>query len=437
MNKLSILALLSIATSAIAHFNVNFYNQPSINHHTLKSADGGSISFNVLSGRAKKAYNHDRKKVTLLDTFGQHNLSFAGIVQDDTNTLRTLAVSPTANAAWNFLDAMTQEVITALRNGTSLGTYGEVEFAATFSCTQGSITLTTPSHNNFYGQVSIPFLQARFSPVTLADLTDLTPTTGNNGFHKGNANWTNFLASGPSILQYYNLTSTQYTSGGIADIEVTLHYLHECNDKYQADLQAGLVLPTGKHKNENSIFSLPVGYDGHVGFKLGGALEAECKWFSLAGSVDATVFTSHTQLMRIKTYEGQNGFLFLARNKTRRKKYPVVNAEVHVIRDCSVGYGSISLGYLFNYAGKSTLSFPDTTFADGNNFNVAIANTDRRLESWYRHSIQGSVSLALDRKKNHVGGQIGFMFTIPLAGKNIFSTRGYGVEAGLTYTCEI
>lgn len=429
MNKL---LLTILCTTSIVHASVGFHTQSRVSHKPVGSR-GVNFSLALVAGSADKSYNGDHKKVALLNMLGTHQLDFIGIKQNGA-TLTTLANPKGANATWQILDNLTQDTITAINAKTDLGTYGQFDIAGKLFCKKGFVTLTTPSYKGFHVQASLPFSSITFSGL---ELINLSPATGNGGYNLGRTQLTNTLATLDAILKEYSISPikslSQYTEKDIGDLELDVHYTHGFNDTFNGDFQAGLIFPTGKKRNENEVLSLPHGHDGHFGFKFGGALEAQLhECFTLQSSVETIAFARNTKTIRLKTYEGQNGFLFLASDKARRSKGAIINLSTRALVSCLDNHVSFSAGYLYTHAGKTTLTLPTDSV-----FDATIANTDKRLASWYRHSLQGSATFSLNNsEESNFNTQLGFICSVPVAGKNTFITRGYGAEGTVTVACE-
>lgn len=329
---------------------------------------------------------------------------------------------------WNVLQLMTGDVITQLGLNTVLGTYGQFSLGTKFTSTEGSLSVSTPSFHGFTFSLCLPFASAKFSKILY---TDTTPAADNGGFNLTRVAWSNFRAKFDDILAKYNISAADCKTSGVGDLQADVNYMHELNDTFTVDVAAGINFPTGKKRDENKVFSVPLGYDGHWGVKLSGALQADLhEYFTLGASFNTTLFGHNTKTVRIKTYKEQEGFLFLASSQVKRKKDPIVNIDVHGKMMCPEYHCALSFGYNYTHAGKTTLSTSSTTTAS---FNATIANTDGRLASWYRHSIQGGVSVLLGCDTEEYQGEVGFIFSLPVAGKNIFTTNGFGGQAGVVF----
>lgn len=61
----------------------------------------------------------------------------------------------------------------------------------------------------------------------------------------------------------------KHTKGGLADLNVSLGYRHECHGKSRASANVRLTIPTGNHVRGNNLFEPVVGNGHHVGFGFG------------------------------------------------------------------------------------------------------------------------------------------------------------------------
>lgn len=424
MNKILLTAL--CATGAInAHYHP--YDQSFSTQKMLEEKAG--IGFEMVIGKSDEAYNSNKEKTALADIFGKHNLHFLGVNQAR-NTLDVIpAYRAVNNDNWPWLEALAMDTITnIIQPQVDTKTYGQFALTGKFSYKKGCLSFTSPSYEGLQLTFSLPFSVYSFSKVIFSDLT---PDTGNGGFNLQKGEWIDFRRSFDAILKEYHLSISKYDEKGFGDIQVGVHYKTLLDDSLKGAIHGTIIMPSGKQKNENELFSLAHGYDGHWGLQTGATLEAQIQeYITLQGSVENIIFASDDKVMRLKTYEGQEGFLFLAQGNTRRKKGTITNLSTAAFLSCPEKPFVLSIGYSYTRAQKTEL-----TPLDGVHFDRLIANSDKRFDSWNRHSI--TISGALYSSKSSSNAQLEFACTIPVAGKNIFISKGFGMTAATTFSYEI
>ena len=214
--------------------------------------------------------------------------------------------------------------------------------------------------------------------------------------------------------------NTKIKKNGMGDTALWLgytknYYETEYLDFIDYTFKIGALLPTGKKRNEDIAFDIPLGNNGHYGIKLSSAVSIGAyEWLTTGGYISSTFFASHCINMYIKN------------NKTYLKinKKPLWEIGAYIKIDHTPDPISLIIGYSFNQKQKDKA------------INYSNISNDPRLEGWSMHTIQLMLEYdaAQEDKKTHP--RISLVANIPIAGKRIFETTIYGLDAGVEMTWE-
>lgn len=184
-------------------------------------------------------------------------------------------------------------------------------------------------------------------------------------------------------------------------------------DFLDATLQLGVTIPTSKQTCANTLFDIPLGYNGHTGlfgkFDLSvGILD----WLTFGTFATGLGFNTHTQTEKIKITPEQRLLGTLPRETVRSHLGPIVSCGLlfrldHVLRGLS-----FDLGYQFQHQWKNRW----VICATQQPYNIP----DQRLASWSMHTINVQLSYDFSHINHPCLPTIGFIYNIPVAGKRIF-----------------
>lgn len=398
--------------------------------HPISDKYTSNVSVSFAMGKAHNAYNSAHEKINILGMLGTHPLHTIGIVQQNFVKETVDMAGSISQVNWGYLDVMTQDTIVALNNGTNIGTYGQFDITGNFSYKTGELTLVTPSYKHFYCTVTIPYFDYKFSNVTY---TDLTPEVGNGGYNKLRAKWADFKVAFDAITKGYLLGKTDYNERGFGDVHAGLHYFHDGHDRIKGDLSASVIFPTGKVKNENQAFSVAHGYDGHWGLQFNLIEQLfVAKYLSLVGSFESTIFRNDDKEIRLKTFSGQQGFLFLASGKTTRHKGALSSIGLQGLVYHPDKHVSLCCGYRWTHSNKTFLHPIDAV-----TFNYDTVNSDTRFDAWTRHAIELSMAYRHRSLNNDTCyPAITLSGSIPFRGKNIFIAHHAQASCTLVFSYE-
>jgi hypothetical protein len=407
-----VLALLMVPASALGyrfHYRAaDYHSEPRFDRNCLSSVD-----VSVMGGSTKNGRNGDKNKADLLNIYGAHDLSraFQGVPKPlDLSAAHTIIVDDMNN---NNL----------VNKGAN---FGKLLYTGKFSYIGADVTLTQNFCNGFFAQVVIPVHKLEVSNVAFTDLTA-------DGDKDGN--WLAFLNSYTALLAAYDLAASDTKDTTVGDIVVyggwtynndTIDYL----DFLDVTIKSGLSIPTARERKTTQAFSIPGGYNGHVGIPLSFDMALGLyDWFTFGAHVGGQFFLKHDVTARMKTNSTQNGFFKFAQGAAREDLGNLWDIGTYLKADHIFGGFSLMVGY--NYTAQE-----DTTLApvDTSTFVSATVNNDEMLKKWRMHAVNVAAEYDFAQEGQCYNPKIGFFYSHPVAGKRIFNTNVFGGNAGLNIT---
>lgn len=434
---LSIIMLLSpktISTYDNSHFyRAHFFNsEPRLDKNYLSSFD---VIFGA--GSTCKGINSQGGKTCLLDICGYYNMQYLGKnVQKD-------------------LTRESDLIMQQFEQVESNNNLGLLSFSGEFKTTEADLSFYQNFKNGFFLNLHIPIRKLEITQIKYKDVScsnyetcnsdctscDCTSCDCNNNCScstctdSSNPYWQAFLNSFNTILSDHDLNISPISQSGLGDISAVLGYTINYEDSKDFDFldstfKFGIITPTSKIKNENYVFSLPLGYNGHTG--VFGSVDVAFgvyDWATLGLHLDAISFNKICKNLRIKTACEQSGLIKLQKDTAREKMGNIYNASAYFKADHVIRGLSIIAAYSYSAKQKDELDCFKNNCSD-----CEIANTDCSLQKWDMHTINliAEYDLANDIKKYNP--RINAFYNIIVGGKRIFKTNIGGAGIGLDIT---
>lgn len=407
-----VLTLLMVPASALGyrfHYRAaDYHSEPRFDRNCLSSVD-----VSVMGGSTKNGRNGDKNKTDLLNIYGAHNMHRLGEGIQNLDPL-------------NIDDAILINLMAQPNNGN----FGKVQFSGKFKYLGVDVTLTQNFCNGFFAQVVLPVHRLEVSNVAF---TDISPSTGLPNINS--AEWTQFLARFDNILTRHGVSKAATKETNIGDIVVyggwtynndTIDYL----DFLDVTIKSGLSIPTARERKSTHAFSIPGGYNGHVGIPLSFDMALGLyDWFTFGAHVGGQFFLKHDVHARMKTHADQNGFIKLASGKAREDLGNLWDIGTYVKADHIFGGFSLMVGYNYTAQEDTTLAVEDTDV-----FTDLIVNSDEMLKKWRMHTVSVAAEYDFAQEGQCWNPKLGIFYNHPVAGKRIFNTNTIGGNAGLNIT---
>lgn len=391
-----------------AHFYraTNFYGEPRLPRNSLTNID-----FSLGGGFTTKGKNACGCTVPLLDIYGTHNMHdlFINVPnQDLTNPLdlilKNLELSPSRDGFANF------------------------SIPADFHIFEWYFNFVTNFYKGFFLWVNLPM---RRMQITHPCFVDLSPTDDQCP-NLDTPVWQQFLNNFDAILARYNLSKDPFRQTTIGDLTVTVGWAYSYHESDQldyvdVDLQTGVLFPTGKRRNEDQIFSLPTGYNGHWAVPFAGDLSfGTFEWLTIGGHVEAMVFGDRTECIRLKTAPCQSGIITLAKGDAKVKPGPIFIGGAYIKGDHFMRGLSLTIGYSYARKNADRVIPCDTCLTC-----ESVASNDGRFLGWQMQTIHILADYDFTKDGAMAGAHLGFFYNAQIRGERVFNTNMAGALVGV------
>jgi len=384
----------------------NMFLEPRLEHDYLTT-----FNANLEGGTSTKGRSAHNTIVPLLDIYGTHNIQ-----ELNTNTPYTDTSNP-----YDLL-------LNNLAKVPSRPGFATLSLGGSFNIVESNLSFT---QNLSHGLLLFFHLPVRKLTINHVTVTDLSPD--DEIFpNKNTPEWQQVLEVFNPLLTNYGLNAWPTTSKGVGDLTSWLGWAHNYQDTTTIDfvdvtLMAGFLAPTGKKRDENKLFSLPTGYNGHWAFPLCAMLSVGYyEWITFGGYVNSLFFVNKNQTMRLKTDAAQNGIIKLAYGEVSVHKGPLTNTGLYFKAD-HFGHGfSFTTAYSFASQQKDRLTPKNLV-----QFDRATINSDSMLAGWNMHTFNFSLEYDFMREGEKIGNRIGLFYNLQIAGARTFNTNVTGGTYGL------
>lgn len=374
-----------------------FWGEPRLEKPSLST-----FEVNFAGGTTKTAFNDEGKKVPLLNIFGFQNMRVLG------------ENVPTLNPS-NPLD----EILLELLEIPARENFGELEFFGRFSIFETTINCYQNASNGFFFQAYLPVRYIRIGDISFTDQSptdDIFPNSTTPA-------WVAFLENFNTILARYNLSKKSQSRSGPGDFSLLVGWARnyeetEYIDYIDVDAKIGVLFPTAKRRNENEVFSLPLGYNGHFGVPL----KFDCsfgywEWLTVGLHIGALFLIEKNQVIRMQTSVEQNGFFDLLKGKAKVDPGTIWEFSPYLKADHFAKGLSLLFGYCYTQKDRDCINPFNPQL-----FNPIAVNADQRFHSWNMHVFHFMVEYDFTKDATDVLPRIGLFYNYILSGKRIFDT---------------
>jgi len=412
------LAIAAIAQSLLGIDNPHFYRatnmflEPRLEHDYL-------TTFNATlgGGSSNKGRSANNTIVPLFDIYGTQSFQ-----ELNTNTPFT---DPN-----NFYDQLLNQ-LAALPTRPNFAT---LSIDGNFNILESNLSLDQNLSKGLFLFFHLPVRKLKINHITLTDLSPDDQIFPN----KSTPEWQEVLQNLSPLLNHYEINGCSTTSTGVGDLTSWLGWTHNYQETNTLDfvdftLMSGFLAPTGKQRNENKLFSLPTGYNGHWGFPLCTMLSIGFyEWITIGGYLNSLFFVNKDRTMRLKTDCAQSGIIKLACARVSDHRGPLINTGFYFKAD-HVGHGvSVTAAYSFASQQKSHLTPRNCEL-----LNSTIINSDAMLAGWNMHTLNFLAEYDFAREDSTVGNRIGLFYNLQVAGSRVFNTNVVGGTYGLDITWDL
>lgn len=384
----------------------NFYGEP-----RLEKAGLQSIDISVGFGATHQSRNELQEKTCLLNIYGNFNMLALGQGVPNKNP---------ANAADLALINLSR-----LPAGNN---FAQLIYQGRFSIVEANISFTQNLKHGFFLQATVPVRSLTINNVESRDLSPTGPTAPNIN----TVQWQTFLNQFSAILQRYDLCLGATHNKGVGDTSTMLGWTYnyqetEILDYIDMTVKGGVLVATGKRKDEDKVFDLPLGYNGFNGIPLMGDLSIGAyDWLTVGTHMGVIVFKGDTRCIRMKTDINQSGFIKLAKGTACISPGLIWEASVYAKADHICRGFSALAGYSFARKNADKVS-PRA----GQIFNYATVNSDQMFKEWQMHTLNFMAEYDFTKENAKFGPRVGVFYNLEVGGKRVFNTSVGGLSCGL------
>ncbi len=305
--------------------------------------------------------------------------------------------------------------------------FATVSIDGHFNIVEANLSLAQNLSRGLFLFFHLPIRKLKISDISFIDRSPDDTLFPN----KNTSAWQAVLQNIHPLLTNYGFNSCAMTSAGAGDLSCWLGWTHNYQETRTLDFidfsfMTGFLAPTGKKRNENELFSLPTGYNGHWGFPLCTAASIGFyEWVTIGGYLNTLFFIDKKRAMRIKTDVQQQGLIKLACAHVSDHRGPLINTGLYFKAD-HVGHNvSVTTAYSFASQQKSRLTTHNEPF------DCNIINSDESLKGWNMHTINFLAEYDFAREGCDVGNRIGLFYNLQIAGSRVFDTNIFGGAYGI------
>jgi hypothetical protein len=411
-----------------AHFYraTNLFLEPRFERDMLTTFD-----ITLGGGWTKHGRNKDGKTVPLLDTFGLHNMHDlgVGVPEKDTNDIRDIILIQLARTPGRgstetkchknecFIDPQ----------------FGFFSIGGKFSIIEANLFfLQNFDCCGLFTEVHLPVRRIKIDDICFKDISPVDMEFPN----ETTPIWQAFKSQFCDILRLYNLSADPVKETGIGDLSILLGWTSSNQetcvvlDFIDTTFRVGVLAPTGKQRNEDKVFSIPLGYNGHVGFPFAADIAFGLyEWLTFGVHADAIVFLPKTKKIRLKTAPDQSGLIKLAKGRTKIHRGILWNGGIYAEADHLCRGLSLLLGYTFSKQKRDRLTPCGPCF-----FDSCVANTDETLDGFTMHTVHFWTEYDFTQDDACGGVRVALFYNKQVGGKHVFKTDVGGGAVGIDLT---
>ncbi len=292
--------------------------------------------------------------------------------------------------------------------------FGSLQFEGKFH----SFEILLEAYQNicagFFFHTMIPIRKLKINRISFKDLTPQS--------EESIPEWQQFRRNFGAILERQRASIAPFNKMGLGDITFTAGWARnyedtETLDFIDIDARIGVLFPSGKPKDEDEIFSLPLGYNKHYGVPLTfNSSLGLWDWLTAGFHISALFLVNRTHTIRIKTDVIQSGLIKFAQTQAKVDPGSLLNLQLYLKADHVTHGISTYMIYHFNYREPTTLINKGPM-----DFDKAALLSDQAYHSWRMHSLQFGFEYDCASKITDVGPRLGIFYNHVLNGKRIFN----------------
>jgi hypothetical protein len=414
--KQILVLLLAIPVISHAIDNAHFWRATNFlpQFYEPRLAKAGLFSFDATLGFGKthEGRNGCDEKTELLNIYGLQNMQALGTSVPGKN------LTNPGDVAMMQLDLLP-----------SVDNFGQLMYRGKFELLEANFCATQNLSCGLFLQGHIPYRDMKIKNICFCDKS---PTDCQTGPNAETPQWQTFLSLLPTILTEFNVCADEIKHTGPGDLTLILGWTNNYEETQELDyvdttFRIGILIPTGKKKNEDWAFDIANGYNGHFGVPLYFDFAVGMyEWLTLGTHFDAIIFASKEKCIRMKTDLAQNGFIKLTKGAARVTPGVIFELNGYLKADHIVGGLSLFTGYSFAMQRCTTITPCQTSVFEPN-----IVCCDSVNFGWKMHTFQFYAEYDFSNRSSALGPRVGIFYNAVIGGQRIFNTNMGGGYVGL------
>lgn len=233
-----------------------------------------------------------------------------------------------------------------------------------------------------------------------------------------------------------NLDLSSWNKFGVSDLVCLLSYYYDFKQmkehlkNVRLTTRVGLSIPSGSEKDEDKVFSLPMGNDGAWGVPIALAIDLDFVYNIRAGLEFEMFFLSDAErVRRLKTDENQTDFLLLHKGKATKSFGSTWKFNLFLQAQRFLKGLSAMVAYQFLKHDDDKLT------AQSNNFNYHVINSAESLKEWGTQNFvfQLNYDFFNECKNSWFKPQISLFYKLPVSGKRVINAHTFGGQLALGF----
>lgn len=268
-------------------------------------------------------------------------------------------------------------------------------------------------------------------PIRIMRIYDIKPIS-TASYNENSDVWKPVTAQLNTLFAQHDMQAHQVTETGPGDLSLMVGYSHtfyeSCSRLDYVDfcLQTGILTPTGTKRDLKNPFSIPLGYNGHVGLPIIGDLAGGMwDWFTFGIHAEGLVLFKRNEQFRPVTYDNQPFVRFAEPLERKVKAGNLWDVSWYVKAD----HIACGLSLLFGFSHDQQAASSVEWHVD----DAAKSLHDPMLEGWNMNVLHSLIEYDWSTEENHHGPRIQFAYDYIINGRNILDTSMINGALGIDF----
>ncbi len=366
------------------------------------------LSVRFGAGHSRSGWNHGEHKTSFLNMYGPTDLTRLGLGLEFSDK------APKTKEYWGT----TGNVFLKDENLKGMsGDDGKLAIEGKLKVYDLGFTVKQSIFSGFYVQAYIPVRRAKLEELKVKNLgsevlkdKDGSDFLNVNDFVEGKNTYDN--AGLPVVLKenkfaFENFEKSHFKETTVPDVMLSVGWQGKGSENFgyidliRGFMQAGIIAPMSGRKNEDLLFSIPLGYNDFWGFNAQASAEVALWKIVVGAHAGVNVFLPSSRVVRMKTDPDQSGWTVLGKARAKVDKGTMWNVSGYVKAHQIYEGLSVLVGYTYVHQEDADLLVKDGSFLNsvveaGKTKDPTkpvyiskegIVNSDQRFRNWNQQTI--------------------------------------------------